>query len=136
MKVTDAKGESRPAKKWLLPSGRARTLRDVRVTGHKSPVAAFVCVWAKGMKEPWFLACGEASRDRTAAELVKLYGRRFTIEETFRDTKALRFGLGLSSVRISSVKRRDRMLLLSALATALLTLLGKRPAMDPCRIAG
>ena len=32
--------------------------------------------------------------------------------------------MGLSSVRISSPERRDRLLLLSALATALLTLLG------------
>lgn len=122
--VTTADGESRPAEKWLLPSGRARILRDVRVTGYKAPVAAVVCVWAKGMKEPWFLACGEASRGRSAAQLVKLYGRRFTIEENFRDTKDLRFGMGLSSARISRVGRRDRLLLLSALATALLTLLG------------
>lgn len=122
--VTDANGESRPARDWLLPSGRARILRDVRVTGRKAPIAAVVCVWAKGMKEPWFLACGEGSRERTASQLVKLYARRFTIEESFRDTKDLRFGMGLSSMRISRVKRRDRMLLLSALATALLTLLG------------
>jgi len=122
--VTSAEGESRPAKDWLLPSGRARVLRDVRVTGRAAPVASVVCVWAKGMKEPWFLACGEASRGRTATQLVKLYGRRFTIEESFRDTKDLRFGMGLSSMRISTVGRRDRLLLLSALATALLTLLG------------
>ena len=122
--VTTADNESRPAKDWLLPGGRARILRDVRVTGDKSPIAAVVCVWAKGMKEPWFLACGEGSRSRSAAQLVKLYGRRFTIEENFRDTKNLRFGMGLSSVRISRVGRRDRLLLLSALATALLTLLG------------
>lgn len=122
--VTTAGGESRPAKEWLLPSGRARILRDVRVTGSKVPVAAVVCVWANGMKEPWFLACGEGSGDKTAAQLVKLYSCRFTIEESFRDTKDLRFGMGLSSVRISRVGRRDRLLLLSALATALLTLLG------------
>jgi len=122
--VTDANGESRPAKDWLLPSGRARILRDVTVTGRPRPVAAVVFVWAKGMKEPWFLACGEGCRQRTAAQIVKLYGRRFTIEESFRDSKDPRFGMGLSSVRIASIERRDRLLLLSALATALLTLLG------------
>jgi len=122
--VTDASGESRPAKEWLLPSGRARILRDVTVTGQKKPVAAVVCVWAKGMKEPWFLACGAGSRDCTAAQLVKLYGRRFTIEESFRDTKDIRYGMGLSMTRIKSPARRDRLLLLSALSTALLTLLG------------
>ena len=122
--IVTAQGESRPAKDWLLPSGRARILRDVTVTGRQAPVPAVVCVWAKGMKEPWFLACGESSATLTAAQIVKLYARRFTIEESFRDSKDLRFGMGLSSTRVSSVKRRDRLLLLSALATALLTLLG------------
>jgi hypothetical protein len=122
--VTTEDGVSHPAQKLLSPSGRARILHNVRVTGRKTPVAAVVCVWAKGMKEPWFLACGERSAQRTAAQIVKLYGRRFTIEESFRDTKDLRFGMGLSWIRISRVGRRDRLLLLSALATALLTLLG------------
>jgi Transposase DDE domain len=122
--VTNANGESHPAKEWLLPSGRARILRDVTVTGHNAPVPAVVCVWAKGMKEPWFLACGEGSRSKTAATLVKLYARRFTIEEAFRDTKDIHFGMGLSSTRVTRVKRRDRLLLLSALATGLLSLLG------------
>ncbi|ATB39421.1 transposase [Cystobacter fuscus] len=38
--------------------------------------------------------------------------------------KDLRFGMGLSSVRVRSTERRDRLLLVSALACALLTLLG------------
>ena len=36
----------------------------------------------------------------------------------------MRFGMGLSAMRVSSPQRRDRMLLLSALAIALLSLLG------------
>jgi len=44
------------------------------------------------MTEPWFLATSH--RKKTATAIVKLYGRRFTIEETFRDQKDLRFGLG------------------------------------------
>ncbi len=46
------------------------------------------------------------------------------IEPQFRDTKDLRFGLGLSSTRIGEPMRRDRLLPISAFATALLTLLG------------
>lgn len=60
-----------------------------------------------------------------AAAVVKLYSRRFTIEETFRDTKDIRFGMGLSSTHISDAGRRDRLLLLGAMAHALLTLLGE-----------
>src|SRR5438093_1232426 len=59
-----------------------------------------------------------------ASRIVRLCSRRFAIEESFRDSKDLRFGMGLSSTRISSPGRRDRLLLLSALATALLTLRG------------
>ncbi len=122
--VTNSKGESRPAVEWLFPNGRARILRDATVTARGIPVAAVVCVWAKGMKEPWFLACGEGCRTKKAAAIVKLYGRRFTIEEGFRDSKDIRFGMGLSSTRVGIPERRDRLLLLSAVAVALLTLLG------------
>jgi len=46
------------------------------------------------------------------------------LEPQFRDTKDLRFGMGLSATRIGEPTRRDRLLLVSAFATALLTLLG------------
>ena len=52
------------------------------------------------------------------------YGKRWGIETSFRDIKDMRFGMGLSAMRVSSPQRRDRMLLLSALAIALLLLLG------------
>ena len=46
------------------------------------------------------------------------------IEPQFRYTKDLQFGMGLSATRIGEPMRRDRLLLISAFATALLTLLG------------
>ena len=49
---------------------------------------------------------------------------RWGIEPSFRDTKDLRFGMGLSTVHISDPQRRDRLLLLNAFAVLLLTLLG------------
>ena len=69
----------------------------------------------------------------TAAMLVNHYARRWTIEPQFRDTKDLRFGMGLSATRIGEPMRRDRLLLVSAFAMALLTLLGavgERLGMD------
>ena len=120
--VEDAAGTRQPASAWLPPSGRATMVRDARVTNSRTPVPAIVLVHAKKMKEAWCLATTLA--DRKAAEVVKLYGRRFTIEETFRDQKDLRFGLGLSATHIGDPARRDRLLLLTAIAHALLTLLG------------
>ncbi len=120
--VTDADGTTRPAAEWVGKSGRARKLTDARVTARGQQVGAVVCVHAKDMKEPWCLAASE--RDTTAATLINHYSKRWTIEPQFRDTKDLRFGMGLSSTRIGEPTRRDRLLLVSAFATALLTLLG------------
>ena len=120
--VTDATGETRPAAAWVGQAGRARKLRQARVTAARHPVAAVVCVQAKGMKQPWCLAASEA--DAPAKTLINHYAKRWTIEPGFRDTKDLRFGLGLSAVRIARPERRDRLLLVHAFAVVLLTLLG------------
>ena len=122
VRVTDEHGETRAAKDWVAPNGRARLLRNAEVTEKRVPVPGVVLVHAKGMKDAWCLAVGDTSP--SAADAVQLYSKRFTIEESFRDVKDLRFGMGLSMTRVSTPGRRDRLLLVSALAVALLTLLG------------
>jgi hypothetical protein len=122
IRVTDAAGEAKPAAAWVGKAGRARKLRDARVTAQGQQVGAVVCVHAKGMKEPWCLAASDP--DAPAAVLVNHYARRWTIEPSFRDTKDLRFGMGLSATRVGEPTKRDRLLLVSAFAMALLTLLG------------
>ena len=121
--VTDEHGQTKPATEWVGKGGRARKLRDARVTAKGRQVGAVVCVHAKGMKEPWCLAASDP--EATAAVLVNHYAKRWTIEPAFRDTKDLRFGLGLSSTRVGEPTRRDRLLLVSAFAMTLLTLLGQ-----------
>lgn len=107
----------------LVPSGgRARRLDGPLLTQQRKRVPAVVLVHAKKMKEAWCLATSLA--ERSASEIVKLYGKRFTIEETFRDHKDMRFGLGLAATHIGDPQRRDRLLLLLAFAHVLLTLLG------------
>ncbi len=120
--VENANGEVRPANDWVHAAGRASMIRDAKVTADKASVPGVVLVHARNMKEAWCLATSLS--DKTASEIVKLYGRRFTIEETFRDTKDIRFGLGLSATHIGRTDRRDRLLFLFAIAHALLTLLG------------
>ena len=120
--VTSKEGLCMPARKWLSPTGRAKMIRGVTVTADKAEVGAVVCVHDKKMKEAWCLATSRT--DLVAQQVVKLYGRRFTIEENFRDTKDLKFGLGLSTTHIGDCQRRDRLLLLVAIAQGLLTLLG------------
>jgi len=122
IQVEDAEGTRKTANEWVPESGRATMIRGARVTRTRAEVPAVVVVHAKNMKEAWCLAT--TLSERRASEVVKLYGRRFTIEETFRDQKNYRFGLGLSATHIGSTDRRDRLLLLAAIAQALLTLLG------------
>jgi len=120
--LVDYRGVQKPASAWLLPTGRACKLAAAKVTADRTEIGAVVAVKAKGMKDPWYLAT--SLRDSTKSEVIKLYGRRFTIEETFRDTKDLHFGMGLSATHIRDATRRDRLLLLVAMAHTLLTLLG------------
>lgn len=121
--VVEAAGTTpQPAKDWVPKSGRPRLIRDARVTRRRARVPVVVCVKARGMKDSWCLASNLS--DAKASALVKLYGKRFTIEERYRDSKNIRYGMGLSSISISDPNRRDRLLLMDAFAGALLTLLG------------
>lgn len=121
--ITDAKGTRKQARQWVGARGRTRTLRNATVTDSQAYQApTVVCVHDKEMDEPW---CLIASDPKVSARMVvKWYAKRWGIETSFRDIKDLRFGMGMSSLRISQPARRDRLLLLSALAIALLSLLG------------
>src|ERR1700677_2769750 len=92
------------------------------VTAGGREVGAVVCVHAKDMKEAWCLATSHA--EASARQIINSYAKRWTIEPGFRDTKDLRFGMGMGVLRISDPQRRDRLLLLNAFAIVLLTLLG------------
>jgi hypothetical protein len=120
--VTAGDGEARPAAEWVGAGGRARVLRGATVTAAGYPVATVVCVQAKDMKQPWCLATSLTGE--TARALINLYGKRWGIECGFRDTKDLRFGMGMGAMHVSTPDRRDRLWLINAFAVVLLTLLG------------
>ena len=122
IKVTNNKGESRYAKDWVGANGRACTLRNAKVTAMLCEVPTIVCVKAKDMKEAWCIAASEPKM--TSGVLIRWYSKRWGIESQFRDTKDLHFGMGLSETSIKSPEKRDRILLISALAIVFLTLLG------------
>ena len=81
-----------------------------------------MCVHDRKMDEPWCLVASDGTVPTRA--LIRYYGKRWGIEAGFRDIKDMRFGMGLSSMHVSRPDRRDRLLLLSALAIAVLSLLG------------
>ena len=120
--VTAADGEARTAASWVRPDGGARILRGAKVTAERYEVGTVVCVRDTDMKQAWCLATN--STDETARDLTRFYGSRWGIESGLRDTKDLRFGMGMGSMRVNSPERRDRLWLLNAFAVVLLTLLG------------
>jgi hypothetical protein len=122
IKVTAADGEMRTAAAWVGRGGRARVLRDALVTAERYQVGTVICVQDKAMKQAWCLAT--SSTEASAKTLIGLYGKRWSIECGFRDTKDLRFGMGMGSIHVSTPARRDRLWLLNAFAIMLLTLLG------------
>ena len=87
--VTAATGETRTAAAWAWG---ARVMRDAEVTADRYRVGTVVCVQDPNMKQAWCLAA--SSSDATAKQLTGLYGRRWGIECTLRDSKDLRFGMG------------------------------------------
>ena len=121
--VESADGERRKAQDWLGAGGRRRVLRGARVTAEGQPVPMVVCVQPPQMQEPWLLASRRSALTGTA--ITPLYGKRFTVEETFSDVKHPRLGLGLKHTVMARHDRRDALFLLAVRAHTLLTRLGK-----------
>lgn len=120
--VETSDGEVKKAGEWVSESGRTKTMRNVKITHEKYEVPTIVCVHAKGMKEAW---CVVSSEEKiSGSEIVKWYAKRWGCEPQFRDTKDIYLGMGLSKTSIKDPQKRDRILLIHALSTAILTFLG------------
>jgi hypothetical protein len=83
-------------------------------------------IWAKGQREPWWLA---TNLEDSLAYLASLYDRRMAIEEQIRDTKGARFGLKLVWTQIKTPQALARFTLFIGLAVLLLTAIGYAVAM-------
>lgn len=79
-------------KSLQLNRGEWRDFGWVRLRVDGKVRVRLIGVWAKESKEIWWLA---TNLKLTVAEIVGLYDRRMSIEEQFRDTKGVRFGLKL-----------------------------------------
>ena len=71
---------------------------------------------------PWFLATNLA--EISPKKILAVYATRMQIEETFRDTKSVRFGWSFRHARTQSAQRYAVLLLLAALAGFVLTVIG------------
>ena len=96
--VTNAKGEQHLASDWVGVKGRSRALRGATVTEAARAVGMLVCVHANAMAEPWRVVASE--QKMATRTLIRYYAKRWGIETSFRDIKDMRFGMGMSAMRI------------------------------------
>lgn len=73
----------------LLTQGRVLDLGLVPLRADGAATVRVIGYWAPGAHEPWWLATSETC---DARRVLKLYDRRMTVEELFRDSKGCRFG--------------------------------------------
>ncbi len=123
----EARGFRGTLRDYPVHKGMCRVLRDVLYRKH-DPVRQHVVIrWVEGLPqrrdEPWFLM---TDLGRDPRSLSRLYGKRMTVEELFRDDKSRRNGWSLRDVQVSQGERFDRLLLILALAYLLLVGLGLR----------
>ena len=81
-------------------------------------------MYRKLHRAPWLLATSLPHEPGCERRIKQLYATRMQIEETLRDGKSHRFGFGLRYARSSSLQRIQILLLLVALATLVLWLVG------------
>lgn len=81
-------------------------------------------VYRRLHRAPWLLATSLRHEHRSERRIKALYALRMQIEETFRDVKSHRWGLGLRYCRSNDAERLQVLLLIAALATLLLWLVG------------
>jgi hypothetical protein len=80
---------------------------------------------ARAARDPWLLAASRRLDHLTAATIVQLYAQRMRIEQSFRDTKNLRFGQGLHTTRSRTRERLQMLLLIGHLAAFVQRLIGE-----------
>ena len=80
---------------------------------------------ARREREPWLLAVSAELHHLSAQAIVALFAQRMRIEQTFRDTKNLRVGLGLEVSRSQGTQRLEMLLLIAHLASFVQRLIGE-----------
>jgi hypothetical protein len=90
----------------------------------RGPTRSGEAMYRRLHRAPWLLATSLPHDPRSPRRIMRLYAQRMQIEETFRDLKCHRWGFGLRYARCNSAGRLEILLLLGALATLTVWLIG------------
>jgi hypothetical protein len=80
---------------------------------------------ARREREPWLLASSLNYSQGLEKKIIQIYKMRMQIEESFRDIKNQRFGFAMSETRSKNKNRFNVLLLVGALASLAVWLIGK-----------
>jgi hypothetical protein len=105
----------------LLTHGELVDLGFVKLRSDGAATVRVIGYWAPGAHEPWWLA---TSLTGDARRVLKLYDRRMTVEELFRDSKGCRFGAKLFWTQFRDPDALARFLMMLAIALLIWTLIG------------
>ena len=109
----------------LLTQGEILDLGQVPLRSDAAVTVRVIGYWAPGRHEPWWLATNETG---SAAQILKAYDRRMTVEEMFRDSKGKRFGVKLVWTQFTDPEALARFCTLLAVALLIWTLAGRAAA--------
>lgn len=118
-------GQSKPHRCHLAlykakSQGRHLLNQDGSAKASKTSLTA-----ARGAKEPWLLVSSLPRNSSFAKKSVNVYQARMQIEESFRDMKSTKFGLGFEHNYTRTTARMKILVLLTTLTAMVLVLLGK-----------
>jgi hypothetical protein len=110
---------------YPVKKGIAKVLKRVSYRSDEAVTQSVVVRWPKDLP-PKRDECRFLMTDLpgTAHQLCRLYAKRMTIEQLFRDGKSKRNGWALRDTQLSTPERLDRLLLILAIAYLLLCGLG------------
>jgi hypothetical protein len=105
---------------YLVRASKPRIGRPRRHRAKRPNEAAY----QRAHREPWLLATSLPHACGSGHRVAHLYAKRMQIEETFRDLKCHRWGFGLCYSQCHNTRRLEALLLLAALATLVVWLVG------------
>jgi len=109
---------------FFLFKQRRRNRSHTNLRGHRVRNSVSL-KHARREREPWLLASSLSYVKDLEKKIVKFYKTRMQIEECFRDTKNQRFGFSMSETRSKNKRRFNVLLLIGALASLAVWLIGK-----------
>ena len=116
---------------WIVLAGRIKKQRTSNRLDGTRRTSKLSKTHANREREPWLLVASHSLGGRTAKQIQSIYRTRMQIEEGFRDSKSVHYGVGLSQHARMHKHRRTVLCLMATLATFVLWCIGVAGKTSP-----